>query len=130
MGLTIKEIDAAKPSDKPYKLTDAGGLCLLIAPSGAKLWRWRYRFDGKEKMMALGEYPVVILAQARELHFAARKKLAAGIDPMAERKAEAETLRREAEARQRESENSFENIARRRFAWSICRPPYSLRQRK
>jgi hypothetical protein len=56
MGLTIKEIDGAKPTDKPYKLADGGGLCLLIAPSGAKLWRWRYRFDGKEKMMALGEY--------------------------------------------------------------------------
>ena len=49
MGLTIKEIDGAKPCDKPYKLADGGGLCLLIAPSGAKLWRWRYRFDGKER---------------------------------------------------------------------------------
>jgi hypothetical protein len=82
MGLTVKEIDSAKPSGKPYKLADSGGLCLLIAPSGAKLWRWRYRFDGKEKMMALGEYPLVTLNQARELHFAARKTLAAGIDPM------------------------------------------------
>jgi len=63
MGLTVKEIDSAKPSGKPYKLSDSGGLCLLIAPSGAKLWR--YRFDGREKMMALGEYPLVNLAQAR-----------------------------------------------------------------
>ncbi len=67
--------------------------------------------------MALGEYPVVNLAQARERHFAARKKLAAGIDPMAERKAEAETRQREAEARQREAENSFENIARKWWEW-------------
>ena len=56
MGLTTKEIENAKPDSKPYKLADAGGLCLLISPTGAKLWRWRYRFAGKEKMMALGEY--------------------------------------------------------------------------
>ena len=48
MPLTIKEIDGAKPIGKPYKLADGGGLCLLIAASGAKLWRWRFRFDGKE----------------------------------------------------------------------------------
>lgn len=61
----------------------------------------------------MGEYLVVNFAQAHERHFAARKKLASGIDPMAERKAEAETRQREAEARQREAENSFENIARK-----------------
>jgi Arm DNA-binding domain len=58
MGLTIKEIDNAKRKNKPYKLADSGGLCLLVAPSGAKLWRWRYRFTGNEKLMALGEYPM------------------------------------------------------------------------
>ena len=47
MALTIKEIDSAKPNDKPYKLADSGGLCLLVPPSVVKLWRWRYRFDGK-----------------------------------------------------------------------------------
>ena len=112
MALTIKEIDGAKPTDKPYKLADSGGLCLLIPPSGAKLWRWRYRFDGKEKMMALGEYPVVTLKEARERHSDARKALANGIDPMAERKAEGEAKQKESEARQREAENSFENVAR------------------
>jgi hypothetical protein len=95
MALTIKEIDKAKPSDKPYKLSDGGGLCLLVTPSGASLWRWRYRFEGKEKMMALGEYPLVPLSRARDLHFAARKTLAAGVDPMAKRKAEAEANRGE-----------------------------------
>ena len=59
MALTIREIENAKPAGKPYKMTDGGGLCLLIAPSGAKLWRWRYYFEGKEKMMAFGEYPFV-----------------------------------------------------------------------
>ena len=101
MGLTTKEIETAKPNGKPYKLVDGGGLCLLIAPSGAKLWRWRYRFDGKEKMMALGEYPLVTLKEARDRHLVARKTLDAGIDPMAERKAEAES-------KQREAESSFE----------------------
>lgn len=124
MGLTIKEIDGAKPSDKPYKLADGGGLCLLIAPSGAKLWRWRYRFDGKEKMMALGEYPLVTIKEARERHFAARKTLAAGIDPMADRKAEGEAKQREAQALQREAENSFENVARKWWKWwSIGKSP-------
>lgn len=124
MELTVKEIDNARPIGKPYKIADGGGLCLLVATSGAKLWRWRYRFDGKEKMMALGEYPVVSLLQARELHFTARKTLAAGIDPMAERKAEVEAKQREDEARQREAENSFENIGRKWWAlWSIGKLP-------
>ena len=91
MALTDTAIRATKPREKPYKVYDRDGLFLLVNPSGSKLWRWRYRFDGKEKLMALGEYPVVNLAEARERHFAARKMLAAGIDPMAERKAEAET---------------------------------------
>lgn len=117
MGLTIKEIDGAKPCDKPYKLADGGGLCLLIAPSGAKLWRWRYRFDGKEKMMALGEYPLITLKEARERHSEARKALANGIDPMVERKAEGEAKQKESEARQREEENSFENVARDWWKW-------------
>ena len=68
--------------------------------------------------MALGDYPVVSLAQARERYFAARKKLVVGIDPMAERKAEVETREREAKTRQREAENSFENIARNGGLWA------------
>ena len=62
--------------------------------------------------MALGEYPLVSLGQAREVHLAARKIFAAGRDPMAQRKAEREAKQKEAEARQREAENSFENVAR------------------
>ena len=86
-------------------------------PSGSELWRWRYRFDSKEKLMALGEYPVVGLGRAREMHLAARKMLAAGMDPMAERKAEANAKQKEFEARQREAEHSFENIAGDWWAW-------------
>jgi Arm DNA-binding domain len=90
MKLTDLAIKAAKPRDKPFKLSDSHGLFLLVNPGGSKLWRWRYRFDRKEKLMALGEYPIMSLARARELHFAGRKTLAAGIDPMAERKAKFE----------------------------------------
>jgi Arm DNA-binding domain len=72
-------------------MADGGGLCLLVAPSGAKLWGRRYRFDGAEKNMHFGEYPRVTLKDARELHFAVRKLLGSGINPVAEGKAEAET---------------------------------------
>jgi hypothetical protein len=73
MGLTIKEIENAKPRDKKYKLTDGGGLCLIVKPSGAKLWLWRYRLAGIEKNMSFGEHPVVGLKDARELHFTAKR---------------------------------------------------------
>ena len=88
MALTDTEIRRSKPDESPYKLSDGGGLHLLVTPTGGKLWRWKYRFDGAEKLMALGRYPEVALADARERRDAARKRLANGIDPMAERKAE------------------------------------------
>ncbi len=88
MALTDTEIRRSKPAERPYKLSDGGGLHLLITQAGGKLWRWKYRFDGAEKLMALGRYPEVALADARERRDAARKKLVNGIDPMAERMAE------------------------------------------
>lgn len=83
--------------------------------------------------MALGEYPVVTLKDARERHAEARKMLADGIDPMAERKAEAEARRREAEERERQAANSFENVARRWWEWwgagkSLRHADYVLRR--
>ena len=57
MALTDTEIRRSKPGDKPYKLSDGGGLHLMVTPSGGKLWRWKYRFEGAEKLMALGRYP-------------------------------------------------------------------------
>jgi integrase len=88
MALTDTEIRRSKPADKAYKLFDSGGLHLLVTPSGGRLWRWKYRFEGTEKQLALGSYPALSLADARERHAKARKQLADGIDPMAERKAE------------------------------------------
>lgn len=117
MALSDTAIRGLRLSKKPYKVYDRDGLFLLVNPSGSKLWRWRYRFDGKEKLMAFGEYPLVSLAQARERLLAGRKMLALGTDPMAERKAEAEAKEREAQARQRQSDNSFERVARRWWEW-------------
>lgn len=105
MKLTDAAIRKAKPGDKPRRLADGGGLYLEVAPAGGKWWRYKYRFDGKEKRLSLGTYPDTSLAEARERHAAARKQLAAGIDPSASRKAA-----KAAGAEQ--AANSFEAIAR------------------
>jgi integrase len=78
----------AKAQPRAYKLADGGGLYLYITPQGSKLWRWKYRHDGSEKLMALGAYPAVSLAAVRKLHRQGRELLAAGTDPMVERRAE------------------------------------------
>jgi len=88
MALTDTEIRRSKPAEKPYKLFDSGGLHVLVTPAGGRLWRWKYRFEGTEKQLAIGSYPALSLADARERHAIARKQLANGVDPMAERKAE------------------------------------------
>ncbi|HXS12983.1 MAG TPA: Arm DNA-binding domain-containing protein, partial [Acidobacteriaceae bacterium] len=124
MALTDTAIRGTRPAAKPFKIYDRAGLFLLINPNGSKLWRWRYRFDGKEKLMALGEYPLLSLNDARELHFLARKTLAGGADPMAQRKAEAEAKQRQLTARRREAETSFEKIAAAWWVWwSIGKSP-------
>lgn len=86
MALTDTEVRRAKPTKKPYKLADSGGLYLAVMPTGGKLWRWKYRIDGKEKLMALGRYPDVSLAVVRARHAEARRLLASGVDPMQRRK--------------------------------------------
>src|SRR5208283_31828 len=87
MALTDTEIKKSKAKEKAYSLNDSGGLYLWITPAGGKLWRWAYRFGGKEKLMSFGKYPDVPLALARGRHVEARKLLATGVDPMAQRKA-------------------------------------------
>ena len=104
MELTDTEIKKAKAKEKAYSMGDGGGLYLWVKPTGGKLWRWSYRFDGKEKLMSLGKYPDVSLAHARERHSEARKLFATGIDPMAQRKAE-KTAEKAA------VENSFQSVA-------------------
>lgn len=105
MPLTDLAIRRSKPKDKPYTLNDGNGLSLLIEPNGSKGWRLRYRFSGKAKLMSLGTYPNVALADARTARDEAKKLIAGGIDPAEVRKAK----KREIESR---FGNTFEGIAR------------------
>lgn len=87
MPLTDSVIKAAKAKEKPYKLSDAHGLHLVINPTGAKLWRLKYRVAGKEKLLSFGPYPMAGLQQARQLRDNARQQLAEGVDPGEHKKA-------------------------------------------
>jgi integrase len=84
--LSDAAIKAAKPRGQPYKLTDGQGLHLFVTPAGGKLWRLRYGFAGKEKLLSLGPYPGVTLAKAREMRDAAKASLRSGRDPGVEKK--------------------------------------------
>jgi len=97
MPLTDVAIRNAKPRDKPYKVADTLGLFLLVQPSGGKLWRVKYRIDGKEKKLAIGIYPQVGLAEARRRRVAARELVAAGKDPGREKQREKVRSRIQAE---------------------------------
>ena len=88
MALTDTSIRAARAKEKPYKLTDDGGLILLVNLNGSKWWRLRYRFDGREKMLSLGVYPAVPLKRARERRDEIRRQVADGIDPSVKRRSE------------------------------------------
>jgi integrase len=81
MALTDIGIRTAKAPDKPKKLSDSGGLFVLLTPAGGRLWRFKYRFQGKEKLLAIGAYPTVGLKTAREARDDAKRLLASGIDP-------------------------------------------------
>ncbi len=107
-SLSDAAVRNAKPKPKPYKMSDGEGLFLLVTPSGSKYWRMKYFFAGKEKLLALGVYPEICLADARERRAQARRMLAAGKDP-GEAKKEA---RRVAEV---SSANTFEVVAREWF---------------
>lgn len=88
MALTDVVIRNAKPREKPYKLGDAGGLFVLIQPSGGKLWRLKYRMEAREKKLGLGTYPDVSLSDARRRRDEARELIAAGKDPSVEKRRE------------------------------------------
>ena len=87
MKLSEVEIRKTKPKAKSFKLFDGGGMYLEVMPNGSKYWRLKFRFKGKEKRLALGVYPEVSLSMARDRRFEARKLLAKGVDPSANRKA-------------------------------------------
>src|ERR1044071_9461987 len=86
--LTDTAIKAEKATDKPRKLFDERGLYLLITPNGSRWWRFKYRFNGKEKLLSLGTYPDVPLKRAREKRDEARRLVADGVDPSAQRQQE------------------------------------------
>ena len=105
MPLSDTTIKAAKPKEKPYKITDERGMFLLVHPNGSKYFRLKYYFANKEKSLALGVYPETSLKQAREKRDIARKQIAEGIDPNEYKKATKA-------ARVQDIENSFEVVAR------------------
>ena len=106
MALTELTIKSLKPKVKAYRVTDGGGLALEISPTGGKLWRWRYYYQNKEQMLALGKYPAVSLAEARKKRDAAKELLEAGKHPTREKKLQ--KLRKA-----HDGANTFEKIARR-----------------
>lgn len=108
MPLSDTQIRTLKPEAKARKVADERGLYLLINPNGSKLWRLKYRFEGKEKLLALGSYPDVSLKSARDRRDDARRLLAEGIDPGDHRKANKN-------ARDDAAANSFETVAREWF---------------
>jgi len=103
MPLTDTRVRAIKPIAKAQKVTDGGGLYLFVTPNGTKAWRLAYRYNGKQKCLSLGLYPVVSLGAARNRRERAKKLLADGIDPSAQRKLDKVTARA--------GENSFRAIA-------------------
>lgn len=109
MALKDVQIRNAKPREKQYKLFDERGLFLIITPKGKKWWRFRYAFDGKEKLLSLGTYPDVSLEKARERRETARKLLADKVDPGEQRKAQKAT-------KQERLANSFEVVTREWYA--------------
>lgn len=103
--LTIAEVKAAKPKEKPYRLFDGGGLYLEVQPSGARYWRLKYRHAGKERRLAVGVFPDVTIAEARAKRDEARALLRSKVDPSAHR----QTAKRRAKVA---AANSFEVVAR------------------
>lgn len=103
--LSESKVRAAKPRPKPYKLSDSNRLFLLVTPSGGKLWRWTYTYDGKQKGMAFGAYPHVSLADARAKRDEAYTQLCEGHDPSVVKKLKIE-------ANIEAGRQTFERVAR------------------
>ena len=106
--LTDTKVRTTKPTEKPQKLFDGGGLFLLLTPTGGRLWRFKYRFGGSEKLLSIGTYPETSLAEARQRRDQASALLAKGIDPSETKKAQKAAGNQETE--------TFEIIAREWYA--------------
>jgi hypothetical protein len=105
MRLTNTACKNAKPTKKPYRMADGGGMYLEVMPNGSRYWRLKYRISGKEKRLALGVYPQISLAEARERREAAKKQLSDGVDPgFAKQERKRQTALN--------AENTFEAVAR------------------
>lgn len=104
MALTDTKVRSAKPQEKEYTLVDGDGMFLLIHPNGSKYWRFRFRFGGKQHLMAFGVYPETSLADARQKREEARRLVAAGIDPREHKRVVKQELAKEAV--------TFESVAR------------------
>lgn len=115
--LTNAAIKGAVPQAKPFTMPDLQGLYLLVKPSGSKLWRFQYQYQGKSRLMALGQYPEISLAKARAAHAGARVALANGNDPTALRKAQKEAVKAQEEDKQRKAAKSFRLIAEQWHQW-------------
>lgn len=113
MPLTDSAIKTAKPKDKPYKLADGLGLYLLVNPNGSRLWRIKYRIEGKEKTLSLGAYPDLSLVKARQSRTEARQQLAEGTDPGEQKKA--------AKVAQKVDGLTFETLAREWYDYTAPR---------
>jgi len=107
-NLTALQVKQAKPKEKTYRKSDGMGLYLEIRPNCSKYWRMKYRFAGKEKLLAIGVYPVITLKDAREAALKAKRQISKGIDPNAKKQAEKKAI---LEA----GENTFEAIANEWF---------------
>jgi hypothetical protein len=127
-ALSAKQVEVAKPKAKPYKLADGGGLYLLVQPSGAKLWRYKFRIHGAEGQHAIGVYPTVSLSKAREQHGVARTLVTMGTNPNHARK----QAKLEAnQARVRDTHGAFSSVVRSwRSATDQDLRPSSVRQRE
>lgn len=104
MALTDTKVRSAKPQEKEYTLVDGDGMFLLVHPNGSRYWRFRFRFGGKQHLMAFGVYPETSLADARQKREEARRLVAAGIDPREHKRAVKEEQTKEA--------ITFESVAR------------------
>ncbi|MGJ8623640.1 MAG: Arm DNA-binding domain-containing protein [Yoonia sp.] len=103
MPLSDIQVRNLKPREKAYKVSDFEGLFVLVKPNGSKLWQFKYRMDGKERLLSIGVYPNISLAQARKTKDGARANVAAGIDP-------SEAKQQEKRQRREVNDQTFEKL--------------------